>query len=661
MPSSSDSHLKSFLSSQSEDAFRELVSEYGGLVYSSALRRTGEQELAEEITQTVFAILARKAASAARHPSLSAWLFTTTKLESSKAMRTRHRHQRKLAALADENPSDDAPKAWQDVLPHLDELLDNLPTLERQLLLSRYVDEKSYQILARESGKSEAACKMRIKRTLEKLRTALTTRGATVSITTLSLALNSELARAIPLSLSTSLPTQALATAATLNSGNLALTQVIHYMNTVKTSTIALAVIALGAIPISLQHASAVKLREELSVLQNQIPSAENRIRIRQKKEVEKATPIARLLAKSQAPVSGEGFLASLQKSMMNGGMAAMVKIIIPLSQADQAKIEALITEVEACQKFPNVKGAGLQMLLQISGESQNNPGRAMERTIASGLISQNLEGQMAQWLAQDEEAALAWFREKTAKGELVGNGLRDSPEAFIAKAIVRTLAKSDPEAALALVEEVDPLNRGEVIATLAPILTREGKGSWPQVRSLISSIKDLDERMQTTGGVVRNLSVKDREQVRLFLNGLNQSSMEKSHALAMAATVNIIDRPEPVSERMAWLVNSAPSPELHAAVKRAIHPLYRREAAEVTAWLDSLDHGPVRDAALDGFTYALREKRHFEKALRRAQSITDPGLREETTQRLLNSTMSVDPNAAARLQTLMNPASPKK
>jgi DNA-directed RNA polymerase specialized sigma24 family protein len=55
--------LRAYVERQSEAAFTELVERHKAMVYASALRQTGDPSLAEEITQAVFIVLARKAAS----------------------------------------------------------------------------------------------------------------------------------------------------------------------------------------------------------------------------------------------------------------------------------------------------------------------------------------------------------------------------------------------------------------------------------------------------------------------------------------------------------------------------------------------------------------------------------------------------------------------
>ena len=64
--------LRSYAHDRSESAFSELVHRHIDMVYSAALRETrGNASLAEDITQSVFAELARKASKLERHPALA--------------------------------------------------------------------------------------------------------------------------------------------------------------------------------------------------------------------------------------------------------------------------------------------------------------------------------------------------------------------------------------------------------------------------------------------------------------------------------------------------------------------------------------------------------------------------------------------------------------
>lgn len=71
--------LREYVVNHSEKAFETLVSRHLRLVYTSALRQTGDPHLADEVTQSVFIILAQKAVRISQGTLLSGWLFRTTR------------------------------------------------------------------------------------------------------------------------------------------------------------------------------------------------------------------------------------------------------------------------------------------------------------------------------------------------------------------------------------------------------------------------------------------------------------------------------------------------------------------------------------------------------------------------------------------------------
>src|SRR5204862_3072808 len=87
--------LKEYVEHGSEEAFATLVARHVNKVYSVALRHTSNPHQAEEITQAVFVILARKSRQLGKRVILSGWLCRTARLAAVTFVRSEIRRSRR--------------------------------------------------------------------------------------------------------------------------------------------------------------------------------------------------------------------------------------------------------------------------------------------------------------------------------------------------------------------------------------------------------------------------------------------------------------------------------------------------------------------------------------------------------------------------------------
>jgi RNA polymerase sigma factor (sigma-70 family) len=184
MPELNDSELLAqYARHHSETAFTALVERYINLVYSTALRRVGNPHAAEEITQAVFIILARKAASLGAKTVLSGWLYQAARLTAGNFLRGEIRRQRReqeayMQSLLNESAADNV---WRQIAPLLDDAMGRLGEKDRNAVVLRFFENKSLAEVGVALGASEDAAKMRVNRALEKLRKFLMRRGIALS------------------------------------------------------------------------------------------------------------------------------------------------------------------------------------------------------------------------------------------------------------------------------------------------------------------------------------------------------------------------------------------------------------------------------------------------------------------------------------------------
>jgi uncharacterized protein (TIGR03435 family) len=226
MPDVTDMELvREYCARQSEPAFETLVHRHVNLVYSTALRQVGNPAQAEEITQAVFVILARKAARLRADAVLAAWLHETARHVAASFLRgeirRRRREQEAYMQSTLQHSSDES--VWEQLAPLLDEAIGRLRTADRNVVALRYFQNKSAHEIAAALNIGEEAAKKRLSRAVEKLRLDFYKRGINVSTAVLSGTVLAHSVQAAPAALAKSVTGVALAKGATASTSTLTL------------------------------------------------------------------------------------------------------------------------------------------------------------------------------------------------------------------------------------------------------------------------------------------------------------------------------------------------------------------------------------------------------------------------------------------------------
>jgi RNA polymerase sigma-70 factor (ECF subfamily) len=153
------------------DEFRRLIETHQRMVFSVALRVTGDYGTAEEVAQDVFLELHRSGENLASEDHVRYWLRRVATHRAIDALRRRSvRPESGADEWIEEQHVDEANESGAGVQARLETLLSTLPESMRVVVVLRYQEEMQPEEIARLLGQSVAAVKSHLHRGLKLLR-----------------------------------------------------------------------------------------------------------------------------------------------------------------------------------------------------------------------------------------------------------------------------------------------------------------------------------------------------------------------------------------------------------------------------------------------------------------------------------------------------------
>lgn len=458
----------------------------------------------------------------------------------------------------------------------------------------------------------------------------------TLSITGLASALGTELARSAPLQAPATIAPQALAASSSLPTTAL-LANTVQTMSTFKSTSItAAAVLALFAIPISQQLAEGSRIRAEMRAAADSQGTETS------------SSSSSKSMGRGGTGRTGTGMipsrtaggiLASLDGPADNH---AMIRALLEGESLENTMVRSRITMMspdefkqllDDLQSFPCADGSKdlLASSIQRYGP-ELHPRDRLERIVATGRSSAT-DRPMKDWAKSEPEAALTWYRERRASGEL-DPGLNDELHRTIITSLVRGMATSSPEAAFNFYREMP---REEMSSSIVRWLASdfatsvmetgdetlflkmlEYHGKEGQKEVLVGTFGEFAKNGQYDAGLALvdkyNPDPAQRTDYigRMFSDGLNHSQLQ---------------------DGLDWLGQAMTAAETPEVVGRVIAGYFSGRRSEASEWLDRQSPGALRDHGYAGLVESRLDVRQFEEALSNAEQIDDAALRAASQQ----------------------------
>src|SRR5437867_7867779 len=537
--------LAEYAQSGSEAAFREIVTRYLDLTYSTAFRLVdGDAHLAQDVTQLVFIDLARMACTLSREVMLGGWLHRHCCFVARKVMRgERRRAARERQALEMNALRDDSQVSLSEIASILDEAIDQLGARDRASIVLRFFEQRDFRSVGEVLGISENTARMRVSRALEKLGKLLKRQGIACSAAALGTALATEAVASAPVGMTVTITGAAVASAAT---GTATTLTILKIMSLTKLQLGVVALIIAGvATPILIQRHSQLKLREQNESLQKQIAQlqADNE-NLSSRVTKLKRVPVPRLPAPAITTTASTG---APVENLQFTNLYARFKDKQPKLTAEQVEPYLMANRRNAASLLAAYRTTGDAILLaEAMGQYPNDPQVAFEAAFKKGASTEERH----QWLEALKRSdpgnslpnylsALDYFKSgqtDQAVQELVAasgkqqfqdftlDRMQDDEEAYLAAGHSVAEAKTIPGMQLLLPQLQQVKDLGLSLVDLARSYRQTGDEMSAQAALQIAA--NLGQRYSNTPGETEISLLVGMAVERIALNAMDPNSL---------------------------------------------------------------------------------------------------------------------------------------
>ena len=342
------------------------------------------------------------------------------------------------------------------------------------------------------------------------------------------------------------------------------------------------------------------------------------------------ATAMAKILALRQQAAQSNPVRAEVEREWL-------------LLQVPTSEVAALAKEVE---QWPNA-GPAFSLLLRRWAAQDPKVALAFARGLPPGDVRRGLEVVVSQWVESDPNTAITYL-ESSQDGFLRTEGLREG---------IRSLAKTDPQGALARLEAIDPSKRSALLSEI--VSSWAGQDGASAVNWVENEVSPEDARDALLRRATLTWSRNDPQETIECALDLPQSAIG-NHELADMFKELAMRNPQAATDRFSSLPRERQSPEVAEEVAHGValgkgmdHTLNPKEAI---AWAERFPAGELRDASLAGMVkYGAANDIEF--ALSIVSRLPEGAIRERALGELVDSWGRKDAPKTAEWLNMLPPS----